>query len=249
MKERVGGASVFVKYFTSQSTIGIIVLSGPSLRRKVLAVTEGSAYSFVMNTPLRDDPQQPIALHERAMDDLRFIRKTMERAGSFTAVPGWGGVGIGVTALGAAWLASRQPSPARWLAVWLATAGIATIIAVSTMLLKARHSRVPLSSGPGRKFLLTFPAPVMAAVAMTVALVINDMSALLTALWLLSYGATVVTAGAVSVRAVPLMGMAFMVMGVLALATPVTWADAWMAAGFGGLHIGFGLLIARRHGG
>lgn len=203
-----------------------------------------------MNKPLRDGPKDPpIALHERAMDDLRFIRRTMERAGSFTAVPGWGGVGIGVMAIGAAFVASRQSSPSGWLAVWLITAAIATIIAFSTMALKARRSRVPLSTGAGRKFLVSFLAPVGAAVALTAALFVHDASALLPGLWLLSYGATIVTAGAFSVRAVPLMGMAFLLLGVLSLVTPPAWADAWMAAGFGGLHIGFGFLIARRHGG
>lgn len=203
-----------------------------------------------MNKPVRHDPDNPpIALHERAMDDLRFIRRTMERAGSFTAVPGWGGVGIGVMAIGAAFIASMQSSPAGWLAVWLATAAVATVIAFSTMALKARRSNVPLSTGAGRKFLVSFLAPVGAAVALTAALFVYGASALLPGLWLLSYGATIVTAGAFSVRAVPLMGMAFLVVGVLSLITPAAWADAWMAAGFGGLHIGFGLLIARRHGG
>ncbi|MGI9039654.1 MAG: hypothetical protein ACR2HK_00855 [Gemmatimonadales bacterium] len=145
------------------------------------------------------------------MDDLRFIRQTMERAGSFTAVPGWGGVG--------------------------------------TLALKARRARVPLSTGPGRTFLLSFLPPVGAAVALTAALYAHGAVALLPGLWLLSYGAAVVAAGTFSVRVVPVMGVGFMVLGALALATPAAWADAWLAAGFGGLHSGFGLLIARRHGG
>jgi hypothetical protein len=203
-----------------------------------------------MTEPLRQDrTEPPIALHERAMHDLRFIRQTMERAGSFTAVPGWGGVAIGVTGLAAALLGSQQPTPGRWLVVWLATAVVATMIAVGTLAAKARRARVPLSTGPGRKFLLSFLPPVGAAVALTAALYAHGAVALLPGLWLLSYGAAIVTAGTFSVRAVPLMGVAFMVLGALALATPAPWADAWLAAGFGGLHIGFGLLIARRHGG
>ena len=103
------------------------------------------------------------------MDDLRFIRSTMERSSSFTAVPGWGGVGIGVLALAAAWVASLQPTPGRWLAVWLATASVAALIASATLALKARRFGAPLASGPGRKFLLSFLPPVGAAVALTAA--------------------------------------------------------------------------------
>lgn len=203
-----------------------------------------------MDMPLRQNPADPpIALHERAMDDLRFIRQTMERAGSFTAVPGWGGVAIGLTAMAAALLASRQPTPGGWIVVWLGTAVVATLIAVATLWLKARQAGVPLSTGPGRKFLLSFLPPVSAAIALTAALYAQDGVGLLPGLWLLSYGAAVVTAGTFSVRAVPLMGIGFMALGSLALATPAAWADGWMAAGFGGLHIVFGLLIARRHGG
>jgi hypothetical protein len=203
-----------------------------------------------MNLPLRrDSADQPTALHERAMDDLRFIRQTMERAGSFTAIPGWGGVAIGFIALAAALLAAGQLTPGLWLAVWLATAAVATLIAVATLTLKARRSGVPLSTGPGRKFLLSFLPPVGAAMALTAALYSHGAVALLPGLWLLSYGAAIVTAGTFSVRAVPLMGIGFMAAGALALVTPVAWADGWMAVGFGGLHIVFGFLIARRHGG
>jgi hypothetical protein len=183
------------------------------------------------------------------MDDLRFIRSTMERTGSFTAVPGWGGVAIGAIALPAAWLASLQSTPTAWLAVWMATAVVAAAIAAGTLALKARRFGAPLASGPGRKFLMSFLPPVGAAIALTFALFPYGTTALLPGLWMLAYGAAVISAGTFSVGAVPLMGIAFMWLGTLALATPAGWADAWLAAGFGGLHIGFGLLIARRHGG
>jgi hypothetical protein len=203
-----------------------------------------------MSRPLRQDrPESPISLHERAMDDLRFIRRTMERSGSFTAVPGWGGVAIGVIALPAAWLASRQATPTAWLLVWLATAVVATLVAAGTLAWKARRFGAPLASGPGRKFLMSFLPPVGAAIALTFALLPYGATALLPGLWMLAYGAAVISAGTFSVGAVPLMGIGFMWLGTLALATPAAWADAWLAAGFGGLHIGFGLLIARRHGG
>lgn len=203
-----------------------------------------------MSRPLRvDRPDTPVSLHERAMEDLRFIRRTMERSSSFTAVPGWGGVAIGAVALPAAWIASLQPTPARWLTVWMATAVVAAVIAAGTLALKARRFGAPLATGPGRKFLMSFLPPVGVAVALTVALFPHGATALLPGLWMLAYGAAVISAGTFSVGAVPLMGIGFMWLGTLALATPPAWANAWMALGFGGLHIAFGLWIARRHGG
>jgi hypothetical protein len=203
-----------------------------------------------MSRPLRQDrPDTPVSLHERAMADLRFIRSTMERSGSFTAVPGWGGVAIGALALPAAWIASQQPTPQRWLAVWMATAVVAALIAGFTLVLKSRRFGVPLASGPGRKFLMSFLPPVGAAVALTVALFPYAPTALLPGVWMLCYGAAVISAGTFSVGAVPLLGIGCMWIGTLALATPAAWGDAWMALGFGGLHLGFGALIARRHGG
>ena len=63
--------------------------------------------------------RDPTALGARALDNLSFIRNTMERATAFTGVPGWGGVGMGVTALVAGGFAARTPSSREWLSVWL----------------------------------------------------------------------------------------------------------------------------------
>ena len=202
-----------------------------------------------MVSPRTPEPKPPTALHDRAMYDLRFIRQAMERSGSFTAVPGWGGVAIGATGLLAALVASQQHAPGPWLATWLVTALVAGGIAAGTLALKARRARVPLSSGPGRKFLMGFLPAVGLSVALTAALYLHGATALLPGLWLLGYGAAVVSAGTFSVRAIPLMGIGFMALGTAALATPAAWGDAWMATGFGGLHLGFGYVIARRHGG
>jgi hypothetical protein len=192
---------------------------------------------------------EPLALHDRAIDNLRFIRETMERAGSFTAVPGWGGVGWGATAIVAAVLASRQPTPGRWLGVWLAEAALATAIAAGAMALKARRAGVPLLSGPGRKFALGLLPPVVAGAVLTGALVRAGAVAVLPGVWLVLYGAGVITGGIFSVRVVPIMGLALMVTGAAALFSPAAWGDAYLALGFGAVEIVCGVLIARRHGG
>ena len=190
---------------------------------------------------------QPLDAHAAA--NLRYIRVAMERAASFTAVPGWGGVAMGATALAAAAVARQAKTPERWLAVWLAEACLAIVIGVVAMALKARRGGSTLSSGPAQRFLLTLTPPIGAGAVLTLALEREGLVTLLPGVWLLLYGTAVVTGGAMSVRPVLAMGALCMLLGCAALASPAAWGTAYMAAGFGGLHVGFGLVIARRHGG
>jgi hypothetical protein len=199
--------------------------------------------------PFRPSQAGPIALDDHARDNLRYIRETMERAASFTAVPGWGGVALGITALGAAAVASRQDSAQSWLATWLVEAAVAIGIAGWTTLSKARAAGVPLLSGPGRKFVLSFSPSVFVAALLTVVLYRSGFTGAIAGMWLLLYGAGVMTGGAFSIRIVPLMGLCFLVLGAVALFSPASWGDGFLAAGFGGLHIIFGAVIARRFGG
>lgn len=203
----------------------------------------------MMSRPLRDRRNEPVALHDRAIADLRYIRQTMERAGAFTAVPGWGGVVMGCAALAAAPLAARQSSVSSWLAVWFIAAAVAIAVAAYTMTRKARAAGMSLLDGPGHKFARSFLPPVMAGAVLTWALVVAGATDLIAGTWLLLYGVSVATAGTFSVRIVPLMGLCFMVLGGAALLSPPGWSDAYLAAGFGVLHIVFGVAIARRHGG
>lgn len=194
-------------------------------------------------------PVEEPALHIRAMDNLAFIRDTMERAGAFTAVSGWGMVIVGVAALTAAAIAARQPTEVAWLNTWLAAALLAPVIMIAAIIRKARAARLPLMSGAGRKFLLSFSPPMVVGALLTIQLYNLGMYDVLPGLWLLTYGTAVVTGGAFSVRVVPVMGFCFMIAGAIALFTPPATNDILMAAAFGGLHIVFGIPIARRHGG
>jgi hypothetical protein len=198
----------------------------------------------------RETPaEEPPALHDRAMDNLRFIRETMERASAFTAVPGWGQVGIGLTALVAAFAASRQRSFRAWLAVWAAELCVSMAVAAWAMRRKARAADTPLLSKPFRKLVVNFSPPLLVGAILTVVFIQANLTGLLPGLWLLLYGTGVVTGGAFSVRPVPFMGLCFMLLGAVALFCPPAWGDAFMAAGFGLLHTLFGLHIARYYGG
>jgi hypothetical protein len=156
---------------------------------------------------------------------------------------------MGLTALAAAVLAGNQPGAARWMLVWMGEAALAASIGAIALIAKATSSRMPLSTGPGRRFGLSYAPPMLVGVALTVALYRAGLLSALPGTWLLCYGTAVVTGGAFSVRVVPVMGLCFMALGGLALFSPPAWGNLFMAAGFGLLHIGFGVVIARRYGG
>lgn len=195
------------------------------------------------------DTSEPVALGDRAMDDVRFIRRTMERGPAFTAVPGWGGVAMGATGLLAAIVAAGRSTTEGWLATWLGAAVLAVAIGAWSMQRKARGAGVPLLRGSGRKFMLGFLPPALAGAVLTVALYRAGATDLIPGTWLLLYGVAVATAGVFSVRVVPLVGSCFMALGVVALFAPAGWGDVLLGTGFGGLQILFGLHIARHHGG
>lgn len=208
-------------------------------------------FSTMHSQPIPSDSRQapqPVALHERAADNLAYIRETMERATSFTAVSGRGYVVIGLTAGAAAWLASVQATPAAWLGVWLAELVVAAVIAMGSTVRKAHAEGVPMRSHAGRKLVLAFAPPMLVGGLLTAAAYPSGDYGLVAGIWLGLYGAGVMTAGAYSVRIVPLMGAAFIALAAVALLTPLS-SNLLLALGLGGLHVVFGLVIWRRHGG
>src|SRR6185295_7232090 len=200
--------------------------------------------------PIIPGPQsEPPALHDRAMDNLRYIRETMERATAFTGISGWGEIAIGVTALLATAISALQTSFNAWLAVWIAEGLISLLIAGWSMDRKARAIEMPLGSGPGRKAVFSLTPPMIAGGLLTIMLVQAGMTSAIPGVWLLLYGTGVITGGRYSVRVVPIMGICLMALGALSLFSPPAYANWFMAAGFGGLHVVFGAIIVRKYGG
>ena len=223
-----------------------------TLRHKELAIERPRTYRDGVMTPLprpEHAPSAPTPLHDHALESVRIIRDAMERAGSFTAVPGAGMIVIGVTALIAAAIAPGTETGGGWLTTWITEGCIAAAISGFTIVRKARRLALPLLSGPARRFALAFLPSLVAGAALTFTLAAHGLGALLPGTWLLLYGTAVTAAGALSVRIVPVMGVSFMALGVVALLAAPGIGNALMAAGFGGLHIVFGVAIARRYGG
>jgi hypothetical protein len=189
------------------------------------------------------------ALHERAAESLEFIRDTMARSASFTAVPGRGGVAMGIVGIIAAVAAVRAPTTWVWLGVWLAAAVIAAPIALVAMQVKARAHGVSLWAGAGRRFMQGFVPALAGGAILTCGIVGAGRIDLLPAAWLLAYGAGVLAGATASVPLLTWMGVGIMVLGAGATASAGRWGDLWLGAGFGALHIVFGIIIARKHGG
>lgn len=190
----------------------------------------------------------PAPIHEHALRNLRYIRETMERAGAFTSIPGWGGVLIGISATITAIVTDTKEGKT-WLLCWLAEAVFAAIVGVITIAMKSRRTGVSFSDAPARRFFISYFAPLIAGAVLTLVLARAELYEALPATWLLLYGTSFVSSGAFSIEVVPIMGVCFMLLGGAASFASPQIANVLMGVGFGGLHIVFGAIIARRYGG
>jgi hypothetical protein len=196
-----------------------------------------------------ESDHEPLHVAERAADNLRFIRSAMERSSRFTDISGLGMVLIGVSALAATVIASRQASPLARATTWEIEAALAIAIGLLAALWKAHGATSLLLSAPTRKFALGFIPALVAGAVLTLVLERDGLFALLPGMWLVVYGAAVANAGAFSVRLIPAIGLSFMAVGVVTFLAPPAWSNWLLGLGFGGLHIAFGAVIARRYGG
>lgn len=189
----------------------------------------------------------PAALHDHALSNIRYIREAMERATAFTSIPGWGGVAVGLSAIAAGILAHLYPHI--WLSVWLGEAVVALLLGFMAMYRKAKRAGVSFTAPAARRFFSSYFAPLGAGAALTAVLARDGWLVALPAVWLLLYGASFISSGTFSIPVVPVMGICFMLLGLAACFAPLAVGNLLLIAGFGGLHIIFGLIIARRYGG
>lgn len=197
--------------------------------------------------PSSNDDTVPVHLH--ALEQLRYIRTTLESSGTFTAVSGRGLIAMGLIALAASFAVALPGNAGRWLAIWLGAGLLSISVGGAFLLAKAHSDGIRLSRGVGRRFLFHLTPPLAAGAALTLALYHGGGQTLIPGTWLLLYGVAVVNAGAFSVRPVPAMGLCFMLLGLIALALPADHASIALGCGFGGFHLLFGMFISKFYGG
>ncbi len=192
---------------------------------------------------------EPVNIGDRAIDNLKYIRETMERSAIFTSVPGYGGIFMGATAVAAAAIAHFQSGIRAWLFVWLVEAFLAAGIGFFAMWQKSKITNTSLFSAPARKFAMSFLPPILCAVFITLGLWRLGHFEVMIPIWILLYGAAVICGGANSVKAVPIAGWCFVAFGATAFFLPAGFGNLMMGASFGVLHIVFGAIVAWKYGG
>lgn len=198
---------------------------------------------------IRSRSTSATAPEDAARRSLDYIRDTLERSASFTAVPGWGNVMIGVVGVIASFAASSQTTDRGWLMVWLGAAAVSLVIGAVTVTLKAVRTGIPIFGGAGRKFLFGITPALFAGALLTTVLYDGGLFHILPAVWLLLYGAAIVSAGMSSIPLIRYLGLAFILLGTAAFFTPPYWGDVLLGIGFGGCHLVAGAIIIRHYGG
>lgn len=185
-----------------------------------------------------------VNLDSHAMATLRYIRESMDAAGG-VAVPGSAGIAMGIVGLAATAMSLIPNFASHWFAIWLVAAAIAALAGALLMTRSASMVSFVGTGKPGRKLLLGLMPSLFAGAVMTAVLWKANYLGAAPGIWLLLYGCALISAGVVTKVIVRWMGGCFVALGMLALVTPQEVQIPLLGLGFGGMHILFGVLIAR----
>jgi hypothetical protein len=186
-----------------------------------------------------------VALDTHALGTLQYIRASIDAAG-LLAVPGSAGIAMGAVGVLTALLVSLKPLAAHWLQIWLIAGLVAIAFGTALMVHQVVTRGTALYRGPLRKFLMCLCPPLLVGGVLTWQLWLHGQIALIPGVWLLMYGCAVMAASTLTRRALAVMGALLAVLGVIALQLPLSYQNAALGVGFGGLHLLFGILIGGR---
>ena len=186
-----------------------------------------------------------VRIDSHAVATLRYIRASMDAAAS-VAVPGSAGIAMGSIGVLATVASSTPGLREYWLGVWLMAAALGGGVGFALMTRPASLRGLSLYGTPLRKFALgLFPALLGGAVMTAVHWTNGNMHAI-PGTWLLFYGCALISASVSATRMIAVMGASFVLLGLVALLAPERAQMLLLGAGFGGLHVIFGVLIGRK---
>lgn len=197
---------------------------------------------------------------DEARDHLRVIRQTMERSTQYSTLSGWSGILIGIVAIVGVYLTRSmlggQPvaiqtvrDAAPRLGLLWATALVLSV-AIEFLYNKRRATRVGkrVVSRLGAHILLAALPAFLACGVLTAFFYEHNLLPYILGIWMLCYGLAICAVGLFSARPVTYLGSAFVVSGAITMLAPLTIHLYMMALTFGGFHIIYGIVMARRHG-
>lgn len=179
---------------------------------------------------------------DRARLQLDVVERTLRRASRFREVPSWSGVLMGLVGFAGAGAASLADGRSNWLVTWLVAAAVAALVGAAEISERMSGHGTAARAQFGR-FAAALAPSFVATGILTFALANAELYGWLPSVWLLGYGTALIGGGLVSLPEVLWMGVTFDALGLAALLTPAEFGDAWLAAGFGGLHVIFGTWI------
>jgi hypothetical protein len=186
-----------------------------------------------------------VAIDEHAHATLRYIRASIDGAASL-AVSGSAGIVIGLVGLCAALLSATVSARMHWLGIWLLSAPIAIVLGGTVMARQWYVQGRTLFGAPVRKFVLCLAPSVIAGALLTAVDLTDGHVHAIAGTWLLLYGSAVLAASAVTIRPLCWLGALFLFLGTIALLAPVSAQNLLLGAGFGGLHLLFGVYLMGR---
>ena len=185
-----------------------------------------------------------VHLDSHALATLRYIRSSMEGAASFV-VPGSAGIALGAIGIGAAALSLAPALHEYWFQIWLIASITAAAVGSALLLRESSLRGLQLLGTPIRRFALCLLPSLAAGIVLTAVHWSSHNLHAIPGTWLLLYGCALMAASTVTTRTIGALGGLFAGLGLMALLLPDSMQMLMLGAGFGGLHIIFGIIIGR----
>lgn len=187
--------------------------------------------------------------------DLAEIRQMMERSSKFISLSGWAGILAGIYALVAAYIAytlfnfkpgeESSITPSDMLNVILLALALLVLALTTAVFLSyksASKRSEPIWNATSRRLLLNMAVPLVTGGIFLIIMISQSHFNMLSSISLIFYGLALYNAGNFTYKEVKILGVIQIILGLIS-ACFISWALLIWAAGFGLMHIVYGIYI------